>query len=271
MNERLRSLGRRSVLRTAVGRRFYHALRDYKRWTLVKKLRRERTAPIQAYLRTHVVRKLQIGAGENVLPGWLNSDIRPLNSNVLFLDAKEPLPFEDCTFDYIFSEHFIEHISYAEGQSALRECYRVLKCGGRVRIATPNLNNIVALTTAAKGGAKEEYIRWSNAQFGPQPGSSLAGFVVNNFFRLWGHEFIYDPDTMELALRTTGFSGFRWFAVGESEDDDLRGIESHGRWIGEEMNRLETMVVEATRPQPDRLLSTSGPPQVGLSPSHDRG
>ena len=90
MNERLRSLGRRSVLRTAVGRRFYHALRDYKRWTLVKKWRRERTAPIQAYLRTHVVRKLQIGAGENVLPGWLNSDIRPLNSNVLFLDAKEP-------------------------------------------------------------------------------------------------------------------------------------------------------------------------------------
>jgi len=248
MNERLRSLGRRSVLLTAVGRGFCRALHEYKRRTLVKKWRRERTAAIEAYLRTHVVRKLQIGAGGNVLPGWLNSDVSPLNSSVLFLDAKEPFPFEDCTFDYIFSEHFIEHISYVEGQSALRECYRVLKCGGRVRIATPNLNNIVALSTAPKGGAQEEYIRWSNAQFAPGLGSHLAGFVLNNFFRLWGHEFIYDPDTMELALRTTGFSGFRWFAVGESEDDNLRGIEGHGRCTGEEMNRLETMVAEATRP-----------------------
>jgi predicted SAM-dependent methyltransferase len=142
-------------------------------------------------------------------------------------------------------------MSYVEGQSALRECYRVLKCGGRVRIATPNLNYIAALCTPAKGGAQERYIRLSIAQHGPHLGSHLAGFVVNNFFRQWGHEFIYDPETMELALRTSGFSGFRWFAVGESEDENLRGIEGHHRCIGEEQNRFETMVVEATRPQTD--------------------
>jgi predicted SAM-dependent methyltransferase len=259
----------RSVLVSAAGRGFYHALDDYKRQTAAKKWRRDRTAAIQAYLGAHVVRKLQLGAGGNVLTGWLNSDISPPNSNVSFLDAREPFPFGDYTFDYIFCEHLMEHLCYLEGQSALRECYRVLKCCGKVRIATPNLNNILALSTAAKGGIQEKYVRWSNAEFGPHLDSHLPGFVLNNFFRLWGHEFIYDADTMELTLRTTGFSGFRWFAVGESEDDNLRNIEGHGRCIGEEMNRVETMVVEATRPQPARLPSAPGQPRVGLTPSHD--
>jgi len=97
---------------------------------MVKKWRRERTAAIRAYLGAHAVRRLHLGAGGNLLPGWLNSDVSPLNSNVSYLDATDPFPFGDCTFDYVFCEHFIEHISYDKGQSALRECYRVLRPEG---------------------------------------------------------------------------------------------------------------------------------------------
>jgi predicted SAM-dependent methyltransferase len=53
-------------------------------------------------------------------------------------------------FDYVFSEHMIEHVSYAEGLLMLRECLRVLKPGGRIRIATPSLEVLLDLYKPSK-------------------------------------------------------------------------------------------------------------------------
>jgi SAM-dependent methyltransferase len=212
---------------------------------------RERAVAVQSYLRSQVIRKLQIGTQENILPGWLNTDLLPVDGRVVFLDARERFPFDDSTLDYIFCEHCIEHITYTEGLSALRECYRVLKPGGRVRIATPNLNNIIGLCASPRSEMQERYIEWYIDSFTPQFASYAPGFVVNNCFRLWGHQFIYDPDTLGLAMRTAGFSELRWFAPGESKDENLRGIEGHGRRVGDNINRSETMIAEATRPHTD--------------------
>src|SRR5262245_40661413 len=60
------------------------------------------------YLRRHPVRKLQIGAGTNPMPGWLNTDAYPGNFRVLPLDTRRRFPFADGAFDYVFSEHHIE-------------------------------------------------------------------------------------------------------------------------------------------------------------------
>src|SRR5437867_9832604 len=96
-----------------------------------------RGAAIRSYLSSHAVRKLQLGAGTNPLAGWLNTDGYPASFRVLSVDAREPLPFSDETFDYVFSEHHIEHMTFHEGRRMLRECFRVLKPGGRIRVATP--------------------------------------------------------------------------------------------------------------------------------------
>jgi predicted SAM-dependent methyltransferase len=53
--------------------------------------------------------------------------------------------FEDNTFDYIFSEHMIEHVDHDGAVAMLRECYRVLKPGGTICMATPDLAVIVGL------------------------------------------------------------------------------------------------------------------------------
>jgi len=71
---------------------------------------------------------------------------------------------------------------------------------------------------------------------------------VNCFFRSWEHQFLYDPQTLNAALQEAGFVDVVEFGPGESRDEHLLGIESHGRIIGEEMNRFETMVLEAVRP-----------------------
>ena len=62
------------------------------------KLRAEvrlRASPrIDQYIRNNPVRKLQIGAGENSKPGWLNTDIEPLAGQA-YLDAGRPFPLPD--------------------------------------------------------------------------------------------------------------------------------------------------------------------------------
>ena len=94
---------------------------------------------IDDYLNTNQSRKLHIGAQANILEGWLNVDIYTgASDRVAYMDATKPFPFPDATFDYIFSEHMIEHIEYYEVSFMIKECYKVLKKGGKIRIATPD-------------------------------------------------------------------------------------------------------------------------------------
>jgi len=59
------------------------------------------------------------------MSGWLNSDIEPKLKGILYLDATQDFPIEDNSFDYIFSEHMIEHITYNDAKRMISECFRI--------------------------------------------------------------------------------------------------------------------------------------------------
>jgi predicted SAM-dependent methyltransferase len=222
-------------------------------WLFVRSLRQRarrplRGAAIRHYLRDHPLRKLHIGSGKYVLPGWLNTDVAPGTDRVVYLDASRRMPFANDTFDYIFSEHVIEHIDYLLSEQMLRECYRVLRPGGRIRIATPDLQFLIDLHTPEKTPVQQAYIRWSVDAFMPHIGIYRDAFVINNFFRNWGHRFVYDFATLTRALAAAGFVAVVRRAVGESDDAHLRDLESHSSDISPEFNLLETMVAEAQKP-----------------------
>jgi predicted SAM-dependent methyltransferase len=206
---------------------------------------------VKRYLASHEVQNLQLGGGPNVLRGWLNSDIYQANPEIIYIDARKKLPFADHTFDYIFSEHLIEHLTYAEGKAMLRECYRVLKTGGKVRLATPDLAALVALYAPENSEVQQKYIKWVVDHFLSETGIYKAPFVINNAFFGWGHQFLYDLDTLRSVLQEAGFSDIQRFLPGRSEDPLLQGIEGHGRGdaLNEEMNKFESIVLEAKRPQ----------------------
>ena len=69
--------------------------------------------------------KLHLGCGYHIMPGWVNIDIDSIVADV-HLDLRNPIPYSDKSILYIFSEHFIEHLSIEEARIFLRECYRVL-------------------------------------------------------------------------------------------------------------------------------------------------
>jgi predicted SAM-dependent methyltransferase len=211
---------------------------------------------LRRYLAISEVRKLHLGAGpDNTLEGWLNTDVNPIGSRgVAYLDARKPFPFPDAMWDYVQCEHMIEHLEYPAGVGMLRECFRVTKPGARIRVATPDLGVYVQLFRAKAGGklsdVQERYIEYHVGKFLPDIGIMSPCFVLNNEARNWGHEFLYDRETLVGAIEEAGFVDLADFESGESDDEVFRGIESHGSVVGnEEMNRFETMVIEARKPE----------------------
>lgn len=264
-----------------------------------------RRSVVAGYLATHPVRRLQIGCGGNLLGGWLNSDLNPVRSlgvylatrqdgrtrgsvgpggrealhplkDIIFLDATKALPFPDETFDYVFSEHMIEHICYQDAMRLIEEVYRILKPGGRVRISTPDLRFLIDLYEQDKSEVQRRYLAWAAGAFLsdtklpniPSEVEALDAFVINNFVRNWGHQFIYDHKTLASALTRCGFCGVTRWQPGESDDEDLRGIESHGCRISEDFNRLESIVLEASKPVRARRSPVGERVSIGADADH---
>jgi len=200
-----------------------------------------RRKQIERYLRSHEVRRLNLGAAENIRPGWLNTDLHDYGraGELVYLDARKPFPLPDASFELVFSEHMLEHLSYADGLACLRECGRVLRPGGRIRIATPSLERLIRLYDPELTDLQRRYVRWAIDSFVPETDAPLPGFVVNNFMHSWGHRFVYDRDTLRHALETAGFVDVHEERVGE--------LEQHLQ-NAPEFNEYETIVLEAHRP-----------------------
>lgn len=186
---------------------------------------------------------LHVGANMELLPGWFNCDIDTITRKLNYLDASKPLPFKDGTFDFVFSEHFFEHLTYEQGGVFLKEAWRVLKKGGVIRTAIPDFEFAVDLY-ALKSPLHRQYLEWYTKSFFPQrPVSPLV--VVNSLFYGFGHRFIYDRKLLEHRLKEVGFNSLRVCKPGQSDISDLCGVEQHGKVVPPEFNALETTIVEA--------------------------
>jgi SAM-dependent methyltransferase len=94
-----------------------------------------RSLIIKSYIGSQKIRKIQLGSSSHLLETWLTTDYFPNHKmGVIILDAAKTFAFKSCFFDYAFSEHQIEHISYRESWFMLSECFRILKQGGRIRM-----------------------------------------------------------------------------------------------------------------------------------------
>ena len=179
--------------------------------------------------------------------GWLNTDAFPRRRGVAYCNATKRFPFPDGTFSYVFTEHLIEHLPYRNGFHLLQEAYRVLRPGGILRIATPDLAKIIALTRPSVCALERDYLAYSTEGIhGAMPASPC--FVINNFVRAWGHQFIYDDETLRSAMTSSGFRDLQRREPGQSDVAALRGLERHGEvFPNPAFNDIETFVLEGCK------------------------
>jgi predicted SAM-dependent methyltransferase len=86
------------------------------------------------------VRRLNWGCGEWAQAGWINSDIKANAGVDIVTDIRDGLPIDSDSLDYAVSIHSLPEIPFAELVPALQELRRVLKPGGVLRIALPDLD-----------------------------------------------------------------------------------------------------------------------------------
>lgn len=187
---------------------------------------------IKNYLKTHPIRKIQIGTGTglNAMAGWLNTDFIPRTTKLVFLDARKRFPLDDCTLDYIFSEGMIAEIEYSAAVNMLRECFRTLKPGGKIRIATVDLAFFTNLyNNKEKTELQKQFIRYSMEVHVRMPDihQHEEVFIMNLFFRAWNNKFIYDYNVLRNAIVQVGFINVTRRKRRESDDKNLQGLEVH--------------------------------------------
>ena len=145
--------------------------------------------------------KLNLGCGTDYKEGWINIDNNSDN-NITRLDINwdltNPLPFKENTVNFIYNEHFYEHLSVEQGKSLVRNCMSVLAPGGVLRIAMPDL--AVAVNNYLNVSIEEEpAIKKYNLGF-----VKTRAELLNMAFRWWGHQWLYDWEEFERRLREAG-------------------------------------------------------------------
>lgn len=199
------------------------------------------------YLSEPGLKKLHLGCGRHAMAGWLNTD-RFCRHGIVYVDLAKRFPFPNDSFDYVYSEHAIEHLPYDSGLNMLRESFRVLRRGGNLRLATPDFAFLEKLHNGDKTLLQRQYLSWSMEEwvgFGSQEHPEM--FVINNFVRAWGHKFIYDETTLAGALESAGFVQIRKAALNDSADPIFLRLENESRMPAGFL-KLESLILEASKP-----------------------
>lgn len=87
---------------------------------------------------------LNLGCGYTFHPDWTNLDFVSNSPHVIAHNLLSGIPFEDGAFEVVYHSHVLEHFPKDKAGLFLTECGRVLKPGGIIRIAVPDLERIAA-------------------------------------------------------------------------------------------------------------------------------
>jgi len=167
---------------------------------------------------------LQVGAGGNVLDGWLNTDYQR-HPKCVFLDITRPLPFETSTLDLILSEHVISTLPKESVSRFFQEACRCLRPGGILRVSIPNLTGMCRLLCQPElGPERERIVRRHQQLFRAGEAISYCD-VFNDVMHLWNHQYIYSEDELDAQLRQAGFTEIRRANCGESIEPRLCKVE----------------------------------------------
>jgi predicted SAM-dependent methyltransferase len=149
--------------------------------------------------------QLNIGCGTLPLDGWINIDLIGLPVDLRW-DIHSTLPFKENTVDAIFHEHVMEHIDACHGYFFVKDCYRVLKPGGVLRIVMPDASKYIRSYI----DPEHQFINsW-------RPGRPTPMMALQEEFYGFSHRAIYDFDTVELFCKVAGFSEIESKTFGDS-------------------------------------------------------
>jgi SAM-dependent methyltransferase len=88
---------------------------------------------------------LNLGCGDRFHPSWTNINFTSTGAGVIAHDLNQGIPYPDNSFDVVYHSHVLEHFPKEAAETFIRECDRVLRPQGILRIAVPDLEQIAKM------------------------------------------------------------------------------------------------------------------------------
>jgi predicted SAM-dependent methyltransferase len=194
--------------------------------------------------------KLNIGCGTSGIRGWVNIDNSPtiLLSRLPFgrrlfgtpdwardvrrMDVRKRIPFPDSSVSCIYSSHTFEHFTYEESLAVARECFRVLRAGGVLRIVVPDLGILVRDYLVDTADPKASHRLISRLL--------LTASVRDMVHAGAHHKQMFDARSLVHMLQEAGFPAPEVSAFRSSRIAEIAEIEDESR-------RSESLYVECVR------------------------
>lgn len=140
---------------------------------------------------------VNLGCGKDYRPGYTNVDVNLWFKSDMWLDLRNRLPFADGSVEGIFTAHVLEHFPLDETVRIIRECHRVLRADGVLRVVVPDVELAI-----------QAYVNGDHSYFhgaGESLGRRFSDHVLDNS----NHRLVFDFSFMDELLRDAGFRDVR--------------------------------------------------------------
>jgi predicted SAM-dependent methyltransferase len=146
-----------------------------------------------------------------------------------------PIPKESC--DVIYSSHMLEHLDRNGADRFLKEAFRMLRPGGIIRLAVPDIKKFVAQYTEL--GDADVFIETTHLCV-PRP-TSFAQKLKLLLVGTRHHQWMYDGDSLSRLLHKRGFIESEIMPAGKTSIPDPEPLDLQER-------SSQSVYVEAKKP-----------------------
>jgi predicted SAM-dependent methyltransferase len=183
--------------------------------------------------------KVNVGAGEALLEGWINTDVAWWSS--IYLDLTKLWPVPPGSVDRIYGDNVIEHFPLDVGRIVLRHCYTALRPGGRIRLATPDVERTARAYLDDPSLTADHLDR--HRRHGYPAHHPVDMLRVTYAYHGHHQGYCYDWAALSAELADSGFINIHRYEAGHSDDFSFDGLENRH----EPSEAATELIVEASK------------------------
>ena len=175
---------------------------------------------------------INLGCGTTFHKDWTNVDFVSHSEFVMSHNLLNGIPFSDNSFEFVYHSHVLEHMPKKYAPEFIGECYRILKPGGIIRVAIPDLEQIA-----------KNYIRYLN--------DSLDGKTDAQKKYEWTMLEMYD----QVVRNKTGGEMMEYIKEVTNQNDDFL-LERNGKEVESIINQVRNQKPSTPSSKFKTLLSS---------------